>query len=365
MRKLLLVLLLFPLFVGSCKAESIEEETARATDIYQVESGLDEEERSVSGELRIDGTYDARGALGRLLVRFWNKLREELRREMHFGVVLIAIALLGSLASSICPGNRIPEAMELISCCTAALLLAGSLGGVISQAADALTRLSDYSKAAVPAFFTTLAACGAAVSASVKYASVSFAMDVFMTVSQRFILPLIYAYLAVSISGSLFDSSMIQTASRVTKWCAVSSMTLITTAFCLFISLSGAISGSADAAAVKTAKTVISTALPVVGGILSGSAAAMLSAAGVIKNSAGIFGLIAVCTICAGPFAVLSVKMAVFKACSALSELSCGGKYAKLLGNVGTAFGMLLGLVGSYGMMLFLAFMSGIRMVAC
>lgn len=365
MKRLLFGLLFLPLFIGTCYAENIGEETARVTDVYQVESGLDEEERSVSGELHIDGTYDARGALGRLLARFWNKLREELRREMHFGVILIAIALLSSLASAVCPGKKMPETMELISCCTAALLLAGSLDGVITQAADSLSRLSDYSKAAVPAFFTTLAACGAAISASVKYASVTFAMDVFMTVSQRFILPLIYAYLAVSISGSLFDSSMIQTASRVTKWCAVSAMTLITTAFCLFISLSGAISGSADAAAVKTAKTVISTTLPVVGGILSDSAAAMLSAAGVIKNSAGVFGLIAVCAICAGPFAVLSVKMLVFKACSALSELSCGGKYAKLLGNMGTAFGMLLGLVGSYGMMLFLAFMSGIRMVSC
>ena len=364
MKKLLLVLLLVPLFMGTCCAESLEEETAQITDIYAVENGLDEEARDISGDFRIDGTYDARGALVRLLEHFWDRTREELRQELHFGIVLIAIALLCSLASAVCPGSKIPETMELISCCTAALLLAGSLDGVITQAADSLNCLSDYAKAAVPAFFTALAACGAAVSASVKYASVTFATDVFMTISQRFILPLIYAYLAVSISGSLFDSSMIQTVSRVTKWCAVSAMTVTSTAFCLFISLSGAISASADAAAVKTAKTVISTALPVVGGILSDSAAAMLSAAGVIKNSAGIFGLIAVCAICAGPFSVLSVKMLVFKACSALSELSCGGKYAKLLSNVGTAFGMLLGLVGSYGMMLFLAFMSGIRMVA-
>lgn len=365
MKRILFFIILMPLFAGTCFAESIEEETARVTDIYQVENGLGEEERSVSGELLIDGTYDARGAIGRLLTHFWNKLREQVHQEMRFGLILVSVALLSGLATAICPGKRMPETMELISCCTAAFLLAGNLESVMNQAADALTRLSDYSKAAVPAFFTTLAACGATVSASVKYASVTFAMDVFITISQRLILPLIYAYLAVSISGSLFDNSMIQTAGRVTKWCAVSAMTVISTAFCLYISLSGAISGSADAAAVKTARTVISTALPVVGGILSDSAAAMLSAAGVIKNSAGIFGLIAVLAICAGPFAVLTVKMLVFKACSALSELSCGGKYARLLSNVGTAFGMLLGLVGSYGMMLFLAFMSGIRMVAC
>ena len=94
-------------------------------------------------------------------------------------------------------------------------------------------------------------------------------------------------------------------------------MTLMTSAFCLYISLSGAISGSADALAVKTTKSVIASAFPIVGGILSDSAAAMLSAAGLIKNSAGVFCLIAVCALCAGPFALLSVKMLVFKLSSA------------------------------------------------
>jgi stage III sporulation protein AE len=363
-KKLVFFLLLLPMFSRICFAEDIEEVTARVTDIFQVESGLEEEERSVSGELQIDGSYDARGALGRLLERFRNDLRRELKQELRFGGILIAITLLCSLTTALCPGSKPPQYMELIACCAATLLLAGGLDGVIAQATDALGRLSAYSKTATPVFFTAVAASGGLVSASVKYAAVSFAMDVFMTISQRFILPLIHAYLAVSICAGLFENSMILTAGRVIKWCAITAMTVLTTAFVLYISLSGVISGSADAAAVKTTKTVISTTLPVVGGILSDSASAMLSAAAVIKNSAGVFSLIAVCAICVGPFAVLSVKMFVFRACAALSELACGGRYVKMLGNVGTAFGMLLGLVGSYGMMLFLSFMSGIRMAA-
>lgn len=363
MKKLLLILLILPLFGSVCSAEGIEEETARAANIEQVEEGLEQSEREISGELLLDGSYDARGALGRLWDRLVLNVQAQFKQELRSFSALVVIALLCGLASTLCPGKKIPEYLELAACSTAVLLLAGSVEGVILQATNALQRLSEYSKISLPAFFTAVAACGAAVSASVKFAAACFSMDVFMTISQRLVLPLIYAFLAVSICGSLFENPILSTVSRVLKWCAITSMTAVTTAFCIFISLSGLIAGSTDAAAIKTTKTVIAAALPVVGGILSDSASAVLGAAAVIKNSAGVFGLIAVCSICAGPFAVLSVKMLLYKACSALSELSCGGRYAKLLGNIGTVFSMLLGLVGSCGIMLFLSFMSGIRMV--
>ena len=130
------------------------------------------------------------------------------------------------------------------------------------------------------------------------------------------------------------------------------------------IGLSGIVSGSADAAAVKAAKTVLSSTLPVVGNILSDSASSLLAAASLIKNSAGIFCLIAVCAICAGPFALLAVKLLVFKAAAAVSSLGGSERYTRLLSGFGSVFAMLLGLVGCFGFMLFFSFLSGVRMVS-
>ena len=56
-------------------------------------------------------------------------------------------------------------------------------------------------------------------------------------------------------------------------------MTGMTIAFTAYINLTGLISGSADAAAIRTAKTLISTVLPVVGGIASDASSAVLAAA--------------------------------------------------------------------------------------
>lgn len=363
MKGICCVLLLFSVLTGAGFGGELGE-TAELTEIYSVEEFLGQQEREISGELQIDGSYDARGALGRL----WEKLRtgvtEQFRQELRFALEMVAVALLGSLAAALSPNQKIPAIMELAACGGISLLLSGSLEGVISQATDTLNRLADYSRAAMPAFFTAVAASGAATTAPVKYAAFSLMMDVFMTLTRRWILPLIYTFLAVSVSSSLFPNAMLTAVGRFTKWCAVTAMTAVTTVFGIYVSLSGVISGSTDAMAVKTARTVVSSALPVVGGILSDSAAVMLSAAGLIKNTAGVFSLIAICAFCAGPFAVLGVKMLLFKAASAAAELCWGGRYSRLLGDFGTAFGMLLGLVGSFAVMLFLSIMSGIRVVS-
>ena len=364
MRRALLCLVLMlssPCLRGQAE---IGEETARRTEIVRVESALSEEERGVSGELSLDGSYDAAAALARIRDRFMDALLSTAKKELGFAWKLVLIAALCSMTVILSPGRSEKNFAEMAACCMAALLLAGTAESVIPEARETLYRLSDYGKAAFPAFYLAVASCGAGVSASVKYASICFASNLFMELSQRILLPLISVYLSVGITLSLAENALLNAAERLLKWCIVTSMTLFTGGFCTYISLSGVISGSADAVAVKAAKSAISTLLPVVGGILSDSASTMLAAASVIKNSAGVFCLIAVCAICAAPFGLLLAKMLLLKGAAVLSEMGCCDAYARLLSAAGDAMGMLLGLGGCYGVMLFYSFMSGIRMVA-
>ncbi len=363
MKRLICILLLCPLFVGTAFAEDPAEEAARAAGVYALEEALPEEERAVSGPLTTDGSYDAQGALERLWERFKQDAAEQLRDGLRPIAGLVAIAALCSMAGALCAGKSIPEYINLAGCCAAALLIVGDMDSVISQASGALDQLSDYSKAAMPAIFTAAAASGAVTSASVKYAAACLAIDVLMSAAQRLIIPLIYAYLAISVSAAAFSNQMLKAAARITKWCAVTAMTALTIAFSTYITLTGLIAGSTDAVAVKAARTVISSALPVVGGILSDASAVVLSAASIIRNSAGAFSLVAVCALCAGPFAALSVKMLLFRAAAAAADMLPGGRLPGLINDVGTALSMLLGLVGCCGIMLFISIMSGIKVV--
>lgn len=361
MKKLIFVLLLCPLFVTRCYADSVIEQAAQMSGAAAVADALDEDARLIGGDLRLDGSYDTQGALSRLWDHILSLARQRVQQELRFALKLIAIAFVCALAMSFTGQKNTHRFISIIGCCAAALLIIGDMDGVTALAVDALNRLSDYSKAAMPVLFTAAAACGAVTSASARYAAACLAMDVLVSAAQRLILPMICAYLAVAVSRSLFDNAVLHTGAQILKWGITTAMTLLTLVFTAYINITGIISGSADALAVKTARTLISGTLPVVGGILSDSANVVLSAAALIKNSAGAFSLVAVCALCAGPFVLLTVKMLFFKAAAAVTDMLPGAGLSKLIGDVGTALGMLLGLAGCCGILLFVSIMSGIR----
>lgn len=362
MKRLIFIIILLPAFIIGASADL--DAAARDAGIYGVEDSLTDDARDISGKLDITGGYDTGSALGRLWRRFLDYLVEQLRGSVGDIVGLTAISVFCAMAASLVTDKRLPEYINMAACCAAGVLICGSFGGFVTQTADAITRLSDYSRAAMPAVFTAAAACGAVTSSTAKYTAACLAMDVMISAANKFIIPLIYAFLAVNFSCALFENPMLRALSKLIKWLTTTMMTGLTLAFTAYISFTAVVSGSADAVAVKTAKTVISSTLPVVGGIMSDAASTVLAAAAMIRNSTGVFSLIAVGAMCIGPFALLSVKMTLFKAAGAVADMMPNSHLSSMLRDTGTAVAMLLGLLGCCAAMLFVSFTAAIKAVS-
>lgn len=364
MKKIVFIILIMPFLLSTAWADELTDAAESIIEPDRLESALEQDALEISGELSLDGSYDSKGALNRLWSKLISKADESIHYEFGSFISLAAIALLCACADALSDGGKASDYISIIACCSAAELVIGGVDSIVSQTVSALNQMSDFSKAAMPAVFTAATACGAVLSSSAKYAAVCLAIDVIMSVSQKLIIPLVYAYIALSVSNSLFDNSILRGIARLIKWTATTAMTFLTIAFCGYITITDIITGAGDAVAVKTAKTVISTTLPVIGGIVSDAASVVLSAAGVIKNSAGAFSLIAVCAICVGPFAVLSVKLLFLRAAAAAADIAQGVRLGTMLNNVSEAMGLLLGLMGCSAIMMFISFMAAIKVVA-
>lgn len=363
MKKILLLLLLLPVFIGRAYAEEPGEQALQIFDAKQMEAGLSEEERAIGGELGPYG-YDAASALSRLWSSFAEKLREQIRAELGFAMKLLALVFLCAFCGTACADEKIRGMIEICGVCAAAGLLAGGMDSLVSQTTQAVYRLSDYSKAALPVVYTAAAASGAAGSAAVGYARACLALDVMMSLSQKTVLPLIYASLSLTLVNVVFPNPMLSALEKFTKWAAKTVLTAATISFTAVIGMSSLITAKFDAAAIKTTRMLLSGALPVVGGMLSDASAAVLSASAVVLSCAGTFGLIAVCVICAGPFAVLLVKGFVFKAVAAAAESVQSPLLQRLFSGIGSATGLLMGLLGCNAVMLFLSIASAIKVVS-
>ncbi len=363
-RCLLFAFLFLPVLMSSAFADDTTDSVARLTGIENAQSVLPDETKEISGSLNADGRYDAQGALARLFDKCLLELRREVKENISDVLGLVAIAVCSALTGSFAKDPAIRDYISIAAVCAAAGTLIGGLDGLVEQTSIALTQMSDYSRAALPAVFTAAGVCGALVSASARCAAVCIAIDILMSAAQGFVIPLVYAYLALALSGAIFDNPVLKSCQRFSKWLATTFMTGFTIVFSGYIGLTGIVTSGVDAVAARTARTVISTALPVVGGIISDAAATLLSAAGIIKNSAGALSLVAVAALCAAPFAALSAKLLLFRAAACACDMVPNVKLSAFINDVGTALGILLGLVGCCAIMLFISFTTAIRMVS-
>ena len=70
-----------------------------------------------------------------------------------------------------------------------------------------------------------------------------------------------------------------------------------------------------------------------------------------------------ICAACAAPFAALGLRYLLYKAAAAYAAVLPSGRLSELVGGIGTAYGMLLGLVDCGGIMLFLSVISSVKAV--
>lgn len=364
MRRIIVIIMLLPIFFGVCNAEELMDTAMSISGTDQIIDVLPDDTAEITGRIDEDGMYDAGGALKRLWQNVLSAVEKQIKENIKSFFSLVLITLSCALCAVLCRDKTSVDYINIAGVCAVAMMFMGSIDGMVYETVDALQQIETYSKAAFPAIFTAAAAGGAVIGSSARYAALCLGLDIIMSTARNMIVPLIYSFLALSLCKGLFDNSLVKSLHHFIKWLTGIILTAMTLVFSTYISITGAISSSADALAVKTARTVISNALPVVGGMISDAAATVLSAANMIKTSAGALSLVAVCALCAGPFVKLSVRMFIMKLAASACEMLPCGRLSGFINDIASALAVLLGLLGSISIMLFISFMSVIKVVA-
>ena len=107
-----------------------------------------------------------------------------------------------------------------------------------------------------------------------------------------------------------------------------------------------------DGITAKTAKTVVSSAIPVVGKILGDAVDTVLGCGIVLKNAVGIVGVIIVIGICIMPIIKLSILFLSYKLLAIVSEPIADKNIVGLLEQIGDVFKIFLGVIGALSFML-------------
>jgi stage III sporulation protein AE len=177
------------------------------------------------------------------------------------------------------------------------------------------------------------------------------------------LIPMIYVYLALSTAAAATGEKMLDSLGDFVQWLTSWSLKIILYVFTGYMSITGVVSGSVDATALKAAKLTMSGFVPVVGGILSDASDAVILGAGVMKNSVGVAGLIALIAIWIAPFLKIGTMYLCLKVTAALCEAFEVPKVNGLLKRYSTAMGLLLGMTAAICILLLVSvvcFMKGV-----
>lgn len=305
------------------------------------------------------------GGLSQLVVQGLEQLKALAGRSIATGVKLLAVVLVCGLAQSAAlPGQQEGvQAAELAGALAITALTMTDVAAMIGLGRETLRRMDDLAQALLPVMAALTAATGRVSGAAVGQGVTVLFSQLLLDAMDGLLIPLIDGYVAVSCAWAAVDSPGLKKLGELMKGAAALILTGLLLAFVGYLTASGAIAGSVDAAAVKTAKLAISRAIPVVGGILADASETVLAGAGVLRGTVGTAGMLVVLAICLTPFLHLGLHYLVYKAAAALCALIAQPRLSGLIDALGGAFGMVLGMTGAGALVLLVSVASALTAV--
>ena len=287
---------------------------------------------------------------------FGNALVELLRK----GILLIQPELDGALRTcsgilicallySILPilSEKLTEPMAMAWSVALGTVMLQRTGTMIGYAADALRQICDYGKLLCPVLTTALAAQGGLTTSAALYTGTIAFITLLSILVSQWLIPLVYIFLLFSMAGSAIGEGFFRNLADGVKHLLTWLLKTLLIVFTTYMSVTGVVSGTTDAAALKTAKVTLSSVVPVVGGILSDASESVLVSMGILKNTAGIYGILAVLALFMGPFVKVGVQYLLLKGSAALCSLFGDKRISSLVGDFSTAMGLLVAMVAA------------------
>jgi stage III sporulation protein AE len=273
------------------------------------------------------------------------KFQPELAAAAGICISLVAITMAVSLLNAM-PGKT-GKVVQLVGVITVTVLLLQQAGSMIGTGMETVRSLSEYGKLLLPVMTGALAAQGGITSSSALYVSTTVFNTVLTAGISAILVPLLYCFLALSVASCATQQSVLTKLSGFVKWLCTWLLKMSLYIFTGFLGITGVISGTADATALKATKLTMSGMIPVVGGILSEASEAVLVGAGVMKTAAGTYGLIAVIAVWISPFLQIGIRYLLLKLTAAVCDVFGVKQVSDLISAFSDAMGLLLGITSA------------------
>lgn len=282
----ILLVSLFTLPVNAANTDNTLE------DIYEL---LPEDAKEIMGqEGLLKGDFaeqlDAAGLFS-LIFRFF---KEGLDSPLSSLVKGVSVLILSALMTGYAQSNKIGAAVDSVCMLSTSLIMALPVYEIIAASRQALKGVCTFMTGSVPVFAAVKAASGKPVSITGGAGVLLFACQALSYLCAFLVVPFMNSYLALSICSSFGGKNtaagIMNGIKKVSMWV----LSLCASIFVFVLGAKGTLGKGADTVAMKTAKFVLGTTVPVVGTALSESASNVAASLSALSGTAGIYIILGV-----------------------------------------------------------------------
>jgi stage III sporulation protein AE len=337
--------------------------TVEAVDLHQLNSfitTLDTETQKLLPRLDLN-SWGLKGPdwdfakIGKSILDYF--LRELVFNFRLLGELLLlamALALLQNMSHSFENQNVNQIAFSLCFLVVMGLVI-NSLNVTFQIARGALTEMTNFMYAIIPLLFSLIAAGGGVTTTAIVHPLLISSIGLMGGLMNNLVFPLILFAGILGMVNFLVEGFQVNKLADFLKSTALGIMGLAMAIFIGIITIRGFAGTIADSTALRTAKYVSNTFLPVVGGALSDTMEMAAGCSMVIKGGLGIFGLGLIILIIVFPLIKILAVAVIYQLIGAVIQPLSNNRLADALQTVGGIFFNLFAAVAVVGLMFFIA----------
>lgn len=274
-----------------------------------------------------------------------NFLRDGANTPLKVGSGSIAIIILISLINAISGSSETSKSAVFVCGLSLTVYLSVQVYSAISASVSAIKGTCTFMLSFVPMYAGIVAVSGGVTTSVTMNALLLSATEVVSMLAAYIIVPVMSGYLAVSVCSSVSPLVMSNAVGESLKKIALWILSLISTVFLGVLSIQTAVNSSADSLALRTSKFIIGTTVPVAGQVLSEATSTVTASMQLLKSTAGIYGVVALCFFFLPLLAELLLWRVTMMVLTIISEILETGKSAGIFKAVDSMLSLLIGVI--------------------
>ena len=292
-----------------------------------------------------DETQDLGDGVWYVIRNIMKEIRPGLSEATSICISLLSISLLAAMLCNFASEQN--AGLRLATTAVVAVILMRPANSMIQLGVSAVEEVSEYSKLLLPVMTSALAAQGAVTKSGALYTASAFVNALLSSGIEQFLVPLVYILLCVCIGCRLYEHTLLQNIRSFSIWLVTWGLKIVLYIFTGYVGITGVVSGATDAAMLKATKIAISGTVPVIGNILSDASEAVLVSVGLMKNAAGIYGILTILALCFGPFFQVGTQYLLLNVTSGVCHMFGIKETAELIKDAAVIMGLVMAMIGS------------------